>query len=123
VELFKYFQPSVEFLIVYIHEAHSANRWPIGSKYKYDEPETTEQRMLIARDYLQESKMSIPLLLDRCPENDFDEKYSAWPIRFYIFERTDAEQVQLSFLGMPQDGRYDITLIWSWLRKRTGEQE
>ena len=51
----------------------------------YPQPKTMEDRLAIARDFVEQSEYSIPLLVDRI-ENAADEVYAGWPERLYVID-------------------------------------
>jgi hypothetical protein len=47
------FGAHINFLTVYILEAHADDTWPIGSDVVYKQTHTTEERSCVARDFIQ----------------------------------------------------------------------
>lgn len=103
----------VSFLAVYIQEAHAHDEWPISSSrangsrgvVSIKQPTTNEERCGVARQFQQDFKFSIPLLVDTV-ENGFDNAYAPWPLRFYVF----SEGV-VRYVACPVDGRFDVALL------------
>jgi hypothetical protein len=60
--------------------------WPIGSRFRYPQHKTLEDRIRMANKFIQDYEWNIPLYLDNM-DNEFNEKYAAWPDSAYlIFE-------------------------------------
>lgn len=77
------FASQVDFLGVYISEAHASDEWPLGVKYIYEQPKEMETRLSIANGFVNDFKFNLPMLVDTM-ENQFDSHFAAWPERFYI---------------------------------------
>lgn len=60
----------VDFLTVYIAEAHATDEWPIGSRFKYTQPRTIAQRVAIAREFMQQTNYMLPTVVDPCYPDD-----------------------------------------------------
>mmetsp|Transcript_12373 Transcript_12373/g.13700 ORF Transcript_12373/g.13700 Transcript_12373/m.13700 type:complete len:120 (+) Transcript_12373:1493-1852(+) len=76
---------NVNFLTVYIVEAHASDEWPVGDPLKITQPRTTIERCGVARSFVKEYQYQLPMLVDTI-ENSFEQAYAAWPIRFYVIE-------------------------------------
>jgi len=81
--MYDLFQHQANFLTVYIKEAHASDEWPMGGQVCYKQPKTLEQRIKIARDFIQRFDYKWPMLIDSI-DNKFEQAYFAWPERFYI---------------------------------------
>jgi len=75
----------VDFLAVYILEAHAKDVWPLGTKICFNEPKTIEERLQIANNFATDYNFQIPILVDDM-DNNFNGKYAAWPERYYIIQ-------------------------------------
>jgi len=75
----------VNFLVVYIAEAHAVDEWPVGDPLKIMQPKTNVERAAIAKKFKESYSFMLPMLADTV-ENDFEQTYSAWPIRFYVVQ-------------------------------------
>jgi len=82
------FEGKIDFLGVYISEAHAQDEWPLGVKYCIDQPKTIEERLEIARNFVTEFHFELPLLVDTM-SNEFDNVFAAWPERFYIAKNNE----------------------------------
>jgi len=84
-KLLEQFGGKVNFLTVYIVEAHAIDEWPVGDPLKITQPLSLPERVGVAREFVREYDYKIPLLVDQM-DNNFSEQYAAWPIRFYVLE-------------------------------------
>lgn len=82
-----------DIFILYILEAHFVEKnddgefvggWPIGYQYNYEQTKTIEERRQMVELMLDEYHPTIPVMIDTI-ENDFQNKYTPWPDRAYVF--------------------------------------
>jgi len=83
--MFKKYSREVNFLTIYIVEAHAVDEWPVGDPLKVSQPLSTVERCGVARSFVKEYNYQIPVLVDLI-DNNFSETWAAWPIRFYVVE-------------------------------------
>jgi len=103
----------VQFLGVYIQEAHAQDEWPISSsrangdrgKVCIEQPKSTQERCAVARQFQQDFSFSIPMVVDTVA-NEFDAAFAPWPLRFYVFSGG-----KVKYIAMPEDGRFDIAKL------------
>jgi len=111
------YRDRADFLLVYILEAHAQDEWPIcssrcspgGKKILYNQHKTLEERTQAAKDFIEAFDFKIPTVLDNM-ENDFESKYSAWPLRIYA-----VRQGQVEYKAMPRDGMYHLEELEAYL--------
>jgi hypothetical protein len=87
----------VEFLLVYIREAHPADGWSVevNPRLRYvKQPETSVQRFQVANTCVTELEISFPCLIDRM-DNATMEAYNALPDRLYLV----GEDGRIAFKG------------------------
>jgi len=73
----------VNFLMVYIVEAHAVDEWPVGDPLKITQPISTIERCGVARAFCRAYDLKVPMIVDTI-SNEFSETFAAWPIRFYV---------------------------------------
>ena len=86
-ELQKKYSDTVNFVIVYIKEAHPDDEWQMEDNEEsgviYSQPKSTEERRELARAFIDQMDVETETLL-----NDIDNTamacYAAWPERLYI---------------------------------------
>jgi len=85
--MFDEFSSRVDFLAVYILEAHAQDEWCMGSqKCLYNQPISLDDRKRVARDFIRDMNFKIKLMIDLI-NNNFDEEYFAWPERFWVIHK------------------------------------
>jgi len=82
-KLYSKYSRTVNFLVVYIAEAHAVDEWPVGDPLKIMQPKSTMERAGIASKFKKDYQFLLPMLVDTV-DNEYEQTYSAWPIRFYI---------------------------------------
>jgi len=86
-ELKERYSENVDFLVVYIREAHSSDEWPIGRTVScVKQPQTIEERinnalLLLGPKFL----LQVQLVIDSM-HNSFNELFCGWPIRQFIIQ-------------------------------------
>jgi len=101
-------------------EAHGQDEWPVGDPLKINQPTSIGERCGVARGFVQEYDLSLPLLVDTM-SNEFSTSYAAWPIRFYILN----SDRQILFKAQPdQKNTYDSSLpqVRKWIENWILEQ-
>jgi hypothetical protein len=105
------FASKVDFLGVYISEAHASDEWPLGVKYVFEQPKEMETRLSIASKFVKDFGVKLPVLVDTM-ENEFDAKFASWPERFYIVQDN-----KLALVGEPtNEFGFDREVIRSTLK-------
>jgi hypothetical protein len=114
--------PNVDFLTIYIREAHPTDEWQMKSNDKdkddvcYAQPKTLEQRVVIANDFTQRFKYPVPFGIDEM-SNGANDAYAAWPERLYIID----ESGRIAYKGGNGPFKYDPKEVRSWLAQRYGD--
>ena len=86
----KEFNDRVQFLCVYIKEAHptdgSQSPPNIRDSVLYAQPTSEAERAKVAAACMLRFNFSFPMVLDNMT-NEIEEKYKAWPERLYVLDR------------------------------------
>ena len=119
VKIYDDYKDHADFLTVYVREAHPTDEWQMKSNVKedvcYAQPKTLEQRVAIAKDFVQRQKYPLPFGIDDM-NNAADLAYSAWPERLYIID----EQGHVAYAGGMGPFNYNPDEVRAWLAKRFG---
>jgi len=83
--LYSKFSRTVNFLVIYIAEAHAVDEWPVGDPLQIMQPRSTGERVAIASKFKKDYNFLLPMLVDTV-DNAYEQMYSAWPIRFYVIQ-------------------------------------
>jgi hypothetical protein len=87
--LYQRYRDRVEFLLIYIREAHPADGWSVqlNPRLRYvKQPATSLQRFQVANSCVADLQISIPCLIDSM-DNAAMEAYNALPDRLYLVGR------------------------------------
>ncbi len=107
----------VNFVTVYIKEAHPQDEWQMPENEKeavcYPQPRSLSQRVAIANDFAKRFRYEVPLLVDDI-DNRGNSLYAGWPERFYI---VDARGV-IVYKGKPGPFGYHPEEVEAWLARR-----
>ncbi len=86
-ELQKKYSDVVNFVIVYIKEAHPDDEWQMEDNEEsgviYSQPKSTEERRELARAFIDQMDVETETLLDDI-DNTAMACYAAWPERLYV---------------------------------------
>ena len=84
-DLYRDFSTSVQFLVIYIREAHAMDGWDVGSQARVTDPVTIEERRRVAGQCEAAMAHGIVTYVD-----DVDDAvmtaYAAWPERLYLID-------------------------------------
>ena len=109
----------MDFLTVYVREAHPTDEWQMKSNVKddvcYAQPKTLEQRLAIANDFTKRFKFTLPFGIDDM-SNAADTAYSAWPERLYVID----ESGHIAYRGGMGPFNYKPAELRQWLVARYG---
>jgi len=107
------FQGRANFLGIYITEAHASDEWPIGKTISFcSQPKKLQDRCVLAKKFVDDNQLEFPMMVDTM-ENQFDETFAAWPLRFYVIQNG-----KLVFKAQPnvQEYAYDPVELSRWLK-------
>ena len=110
----------VQFLTLYIKEAHPTDEWQMDSNVKedvcYPQPTNLSDRVRIANDFVKRFHYDIPLVVDPI-ENPANKAYAGWPERLYVVDEHGA----IVYKGKPGPFGYHPEEVEAWLAKRFPE--
>jgi hypothetical protein len=82
--LYERYSDRVQFLVIYIREAHPADGWHMRKTDIYD-PKTIEERRRVAGECTMALQYGIPTLVDGM-DDAVMTAYAAWPERLYLVD-------------------------------------
>lgn len=93
--LYHTYSASMNFLFIYILEAHAQDEWPISSArwsptqlpVQYNQTRTIAERMAVAKDFARDFNVQMPIVLDNPETNLFERLYAPWPVRIYVVDK------------------------------------
>lgn len=88
-KLYHQYSDQVEFLVVYITEAHPSDVWQMESNIKdkvvFASPRNEDERANVAGSCVRKLGIEIPAVLDEFG-NSTESAYTAWPDRLYLID-------------------------------------
>ncbi len=108
------FEDRVQFLVVYIKEAHAEGEWQVAANRQqgilYRQPETLEARLQIAADFVHHFGLRLPVVVDG-PDDLAEAAYAAWPERIYVVD----EAGEIVYESEPGSDGFDLDELSGWL--------
>lgn len=109
----------MEFLFVYIREAHPSDGWPMESNTEagidFREPKTLAERRERANECLVALPLRMTCVVDG-PENAVDAAYAGWPERLFVIERGGT----IAYAGKQGPFGFLPEEVADWLRENVG---
>lgn len=85
--MYAQYKDRTEWYIIYIREAHPSDGWQVDANIEegiiVEQPDTIEDRFSIAKDFIADTGIPIPVLVDGI-DNAAAADYKAWPDRLYV---------------------------------------
>ena len=119
------FGARARFVMVYIHEAHAVDEWPINSArcngtrgaVCIRAPVSTAERCESAAAFARDFNVRMPMLVDLVEGEEFEKHYAPWPLRFFI-----VQQGKLQHIASPENsGHYSLQPVREWLLAHCAE--
>ena len=82
-DLYAQYNELVQFLVIYIREAHPIDGWDMGSEYRVYDPQTIEERRKVAGMCEVGMQYGIRTYVDEM-DDAVMTAYAAWPERLYL---------------------------------------
>jgi peroxiredoxin len=88
-KLYQQYKNKVDFLVVYVTEAHPSDVWQMQSNIKeqvvFASPKDEEERALVAGACVRKLGIEIPAVIDQFG-NSTEQAYTGWPDRLYLID-------------------------------------
>lgn len=84
-DLYERYSDQVQFLMIYIREAHPTDGWDIGSDYRTHDPTTMDERRKVASDCETALKYGIKTYVDEM-DDAVMMAYVGWPERLFLVD-------------------------------------
>jgi hypothetical protein len=108
------FQDRAQFLAVYIREAHAEGEWQVAANRQqgivYRQPETLDERLRIAGDFVDHFGFSLPVAVDG-PDDLAEAAYAAWPERIYVVDESGG----IVYKSEPGADGFNLSELSRWL--------
>jgi len=108
--MYEQYGQEVDFLTVYIVEAHAVDEWPVGERVEIRQPISIDERCRVAEEFRRVQNHKAHIVVDSM-DNCFHNTFSAWPVRFYIIK-----DGVMAFVAHPTPCyEYEISHVFDWL--------
>lgn len=88
--LYRAYKNDVQFLLVYVKEAHPDDGWQMEANRRagviYKTPTSLQERARVASDCVKSLKFDFPCLLDDM-QNSVQQMYQAWPAKTCLVDK------------------------------------
>lgn len=79
----------VQFLMVYIREAHASDEWAMAGNTRAGittaQPQTDSERAMVAQRFVNHFQPNFPVVVDRIDDRA-NKVYGGWPDRLYVID-------------------------------------
>jgi len=82
----------IDFVCIYISEAHANDVWPLGRHVDIPSHKTFEDRVTSSDILINKYGLNIPVMYDTMTD-EFDKKYAVWPERYYIIRNNKMDYI------------------------------
>jgi len=82
-DLYEHYNKQIQFLVIYIREAHPTDGWDLGSENRLRDPQTLEERRQVANQCELALQYGIRTYVDEM-DDEVMTTYAAWPERLYL---------------------------------------
>ena len=112
-ELYEEFKDDIDFLTIYISEAHPCDEWSMYSYVDVDQHKTMQDRINAAYKYQQLADTKMTIVVDIIDDEDNAETlYASWPDRLYIIQNKE-----IVFKGDLGPNGYKIDKVKEWINQ------
>jgi Iodothyronine deiodinase len=119
--LYDAYRAEVEFIVVYIREAHPEDGWVLTDNRReaiaVHDPETAGERASVAAACAARHALDIPCVVDGIGD-EVARRYGGWPDRLYLVGRDG----DIAYQGGPGPFGFDVTALESALARETGRR-
>ena len=117
--MFKAYKDRVEFLLVYIREAHPSDGWQMPDNERdgvvFREPKNLFERKSIAETTCKKLNLSLPTVIDDMA-NTVDNQYAGWPERMFVIDTAG----KIAYAGKQGPFGFKPAEVTAWLEKHVG---
>jgi hypothetical protein len=84
-DLYEQYGDRVQFLVIYIREAHATDGWDLGSENRLRDPQSMDERRAVARQCETSLQYGIRTYVDEM-DDPVMTAYAAWPERLFLVD-------------------------------------
>jgi len=108
-QLFEKYKDTVDFITIYIAEAHTQDVWPLGQHVCVNKHITLQDRITACKRFMESVKWKLPTVVDSMADG-FMNEYFAHPERFY-----GMVDGKMGFKAQPENAYYPMKQLIDWL--------
>jgi len=86
------FKNQIDFVCVYIAEAHANDGWRLGNHVDIPDHKTFDERVSASDIIIEKYGFQVPIIYDTM-ENCFDNAFAVWPERYYLIKSGKVEHI------------------------------
>ena len=105
--LYKKYGDRVQFLLVYIREAHPKDGWQKKGSSTVRDPKTLENRQAVGLQCTSSFNFQFPAVVDTM-KDETNIQYAAWPERLYLID----PQGKIAYSGKQGPWGFTPTIAW-----------
>mmetsp|Transcript_23586 Transcript_23586/g.20649 ORF Transcript_23586/g.20649 Transcript_23586/m.20649 type:complete len:132 (+) Transcript_23586:39-434(+) len=107
----KYNENGINFVSIYIQEAHANDEWPIRTKkeLRINQHTNIAEKVKAAKFMQEYTGWKIPLFVDGIDGDNFENRFHAWPFR--VFAMDSKNRLIWMMEPQPNDGLFDFKQI------------
>jgi hypothetical protein len=109
----------VQFILIYIREAHPSDEWWLDSNKQADvnfaQPTSFEERQELAQSCSVALGLSMPCVVDDM-QNSTDEAYASWPERLFVVDANG----RIAYAGKQGPFGFEPEEVAAWLDEHVG---
>jgi len=113
-QLYAEYKDKVDFITIYIAEAHTQDVWPLGQHVCINKHTCISDRITACKRFMESFKWQLPTTVDSMTDG-FMNSYLAHPERFYTI--VDGK---LGFKAQPLNAYYPLDQLFNWLTNYFG---
>ena len=118
--LYQTYSKTVNFRFIYILEAHAQDEWPICSArwsptetpIQYNQTRTIAERLAVAKDFVRDFNIDMPVVVDKPEGNLFEKLYAPWPVRIYVIDK----EHRLTYKAQPHAAMLELRELMEHLK-------
>jgi len=108
-QLYVNYKDKVNFITIYIREAHTQDVWPLGQHVCVNQHSNLQDRISTCKRFMKSVNWKLPVVVDSMSD-EFMKTYLAHPERFY-----GIVDGKMGFKAQPENACYPIQQLLDWL--------
>lgn len=111
-KMYQTYKDSIDFVTVYIKEAHPTDDWHMDKIIDYTQPKNLTERKAALQKLYDMYDPKMPIVMDDMTDQ-LEKAYSSWPERLYVLQNG-----KILWIGGVGPFNYSVPELEKWLKKR-----